>query len=283
MNCSAASMSSAPLSSAMTACRSSRAFAETRTSSPWICVLTPFGPSSRMSLVTFFAISEDRPSLIEASRRYSLPDGLGSPSPVSSALREMLRLMSLVWNTSRTARTRSSEFAAMTIFSPLHAIEAPTPLKSYRCAISLMAWFSALSTSWRSTLLTTSNDDSLAMTPPDLWCSGAAVPTTGRFRNRPEPLLSFHPHPGDAVTEARTLAGYPSGQRGLTVNQLASPTGVRIPHPPRTDDGASSSRRAPRRHARTGLDLLRAGTEAVPDLRDHAGAGADFAPARSTV
>src|SRR5690606_33506351 len=27
-------------------------------------------------------------------------------------------------------------------------------------------------------------------------------------------------------------AGYPSGQRGLTVNQLALPTGVRIPHPP---------------------------------------------------
>ena len=38
-------------------------------------------------------------------------------------------------------------------------IDAPTPLKSYRWAISFAAWFSALSTSWRSTLLTTSNDD----------------------------------------------------------------------------------------------------------------------------
>lgn len=27
-------------------------------------------------------------------------------------------------------------------------------------------------------------------------------------------------------------ADYPSGQRGLTVNQLALPTGVRIPHLP---------------------------------------------------
>src|SRR3954451_19674238 len=54
----------------------------------------------------------------------------------------------------------------MTIVSPLHAIDASTFLKSYRCEISLAAWLSALSTSCRSTLLTTSNEDSLATAHP---------------------------------------------------------------------------------------------------------------------
>src|SRR5690606_41898912 len=79
----------------------------------------------------------------------------------------------------------------------------------------------ALSISCRSTLLTTSNDESLAMVPP--WCDGPRAHV--RFAGRAVRLLSFHPHD--------IPAGYPSGQRGLTVNQLAKPTGVRIPHPPR--------------------------------------------------
>ena len=36
----------------------------------------------------------------------------------------------------------------------------------------------------------------------------------------------------DKVFARRPSADYPSGQRGLTVNQLAMPTGVRIPHLP---------------------------------------------------
>ena len=40
-----------------TVCRSSRLLLETRSSSPWICALTPFGPSSRISLDSFFAFS----------------------------------------------------------------------------------------------------------------------------------------------------------------------------------------------------------------------------------
>src|SRR3954466_295312 len=60
----------------------------------------------------------------------------------------------------------------MTIVSPLHAIDASTFLKSYRCEISFAAWLSALSTSCRSTLLTTSKDDSLATVHP----SGVPVP-----------------------------------------------------------------------------------------------------------
>src|SRR5215213_10310466 len=227
----------APLSSAMTACRSSRLLAETRISSPVIWVLTPLGPSSRTILPIFLATSWLRPSLSVATRRYSLPDGCGSRSPVSSAFSEIPRLISLVWNTSRTAMTRSAEFAVMTTDSPLQAIEAPTFLKSYRCAISLAAWFSALSTSCRSTLLTTSNDDSLAMTPPVL-CSGAAAPSGGPVgAGSSDPWMCCYPSIRTARgssrgTRGRRTAGYPSGQRGLTVNQLATPTGVRIPHPP---------------------------------------------------
>ena len=90
--------------------------------------MTPFGPSSRMIFATFFAFSWEMPSSIVAKILYSLPESCGSPA--SSDFSEMPRLISLVWNTSRTALTRSSEFASMRIFSPDHAIEAPTPLKS---------------------------------------------------------------------------------------------------------------------------------------------------------
>ncbi|CPU64588.1 Uncharacterised protein [Mycobacteroides abscessus] len=114
----------------MTVWRSSRDLLVTRTSSPVIWVFTALGPSSRMILVIFFAFSLDRPSLRVATRRYSLPDALGSLSPVSRDLSEMPRLMSLVSNTSRIASTRSAELATMTIVSPLQAIDAPTLRKS---------------------------------------------------------------------------------------------------------------------------------------------------------
>ena len=40
-------------------------------------------------------------------------------------------------------------------------------------------------------------------------------------------------HPiGEYTGRERLTASYPSGQRDLTVNQLALPTGVRIPHSP---------------------------------------------------
>ena len=45
--------------------------------------------------------------------------------------------------------------------SPDQAIDALVPRKSKRCASSLAAWFTALSASCRSILLTTSNDGSL--------------------------------------------------------------------------------------------------------------------------
>ena len=54
--------------------------------------------------------------------------------------------------------TRSSELASSSIASPDHAMIASVFLKSNRWRTSLAAWFSALSTSCRSTLLTMSNE-----------------------------------------------------------------------------------------------------------------------------
>jgi adenylylsulfate kinase-like enzyme len=48
----------------------------------------------------------------------------------------------------------------ITTSSPDQASEVPVFLKSKRCASSFLAWLTALSTSWRSTLATTSNEES---------------------------------------------------------------------------------------------------------------------------
>src|SRR6266511_1321217 len=73
------------------------------------------------------------------------------------------RFTSLSLNTSSTALARSSVFAWMSIDSPDHLMPASTFLKSNRWLTSLAAWLRALSTSWRSTLLTMSKEDSEAM------------------------------------------------------------------------------------------------------------------------
>jgi hypothetical protein len=69
----------------------------------------------------------------------------------------------LDWKTSSTAFTRSSELASISIDSPDHTMLASVFLKSKRWRTSFAAWFSALSTSCRSTLLTMSNELSDAM------------------------------------------------------------------------------------------------------------------------
>ena len=90
----------------MTACRSSFFLADTRSWSPWICACTPLGPCSRMTLLTFLALSWLMPSLTVAVRRYSLPDCCGSPA--SSVLSEICRLTSFSLKTSSSAAQRSS-------------------------------------------------------------------------------------------------------------------------------------------------------------------------------
>src|SRR4051795_2222670 len=90
----------------------------------------------------------------------------------------MPRLTSFSLNTSRAAATRSSVSACrVTPLSPAQAMLALVPRKSKRWASSLPAWLSALSTSWRSTLLTTSKDESAIAVPP---VRGDVVPSGGR-------------------------------------------------------------------------------------------------------
>src|SRR5580700_5331225 len=146
------------LTRAITACRSSFFFEDTRSSSPWTWARTPLGPSSLISLEIFLASSCEMPSLRLTPRRNSLPEGFGSPG--SSALSDTPRRTSLSLNTSRTALARSSLLARISTDSPDQEMAAPTPRKSNRLLISLAAWFSALSTSCRSTLLTMSKNDS---------------------------------------------------------------------------------------------------------------------------
>src|SRR3984957_13623769 len=146
----------------MTDCRSSRLLGETRGSSPCAWALTPFGPSSLMILDTFLAFSWVMPSLIAIAIRYSLPEILGSAA--SRCFNEMPRLTSFSLNTSRIALARSSLLARIsTPFSPDQAMDAPTLRKSNRVLISLAAWLSALSASWRSIFETMSKLDSLGM------------------------------------------------------------------------------------------------------------------------
>ena len=59
--------------------------------------------------------------------------------------------------------------------SPFHAIVVSVPRKSKRVASSLAAWLSALSTSWRSTLLTMSNDESAIGSVPSSGASAVCV------------------------------------------------------------------------------------------------------------
>src|ERR1700734_3808548 len=115
-----------------------------------------------MILETFLAFSWVMPSLIAIAIRYSLPETLGSAA--SRCFREMLRLTSFSLNTSRIALARSSLLARISTPSwPDQAMDAPTLRKSNRVLISLAAWLSALSASWRSILDTMSKLDSLGM------------------------------------------------------------------------------------------------------------------------
>src|SRR5271165_6963385 len=228
----------------MTACRSSFFFADTRSSSPWTCARTPLGPSSLMILETFLAFSWEMPSFKVIEMRYSLPDSRGSPA--SRCLSETPRLTSFSLKTSRTALARSSLLARIsTPCSPDHAMDAPTPRKSNRVLISLAAWLSALSASWRSILLTMSKLDSLGMThrldgygasrhlavhlavhlgcprwpPADGGVVGVATTRVVRYSSL-------------CCLTRRRPAGCPSGQRERSVKPSAQPTLVRTQHLP---------------------------------------------------
>src|SRR4051794_18587123 len=221
----------------MTACRSSRFLPVTRSWSPWIWAWTPFGPSSRIFLLIALAFSDSIPWMILQSIRYVLPDCLGSPA--SSDFSEICRLTSFSLNTSRAARARSSVSAwSVTPSSPDHLISAPVPRKSNRVPSSFSAWLSALSTSCRSTLLTTSNEGAEAIAAPESrsWCGGLGpslpdAPVTGgagvpvnRCHAGPVPVCEDpggcrYPYVRCRANARRCPeAGCPSGQWERTVN-----------------------------------------------------------------
>src|SRR5215475_13206902 len=217
----------------MTACRSSFFLDDTRSSSPWTCARTPLGPSSRMILETFFAFSWEMPSFRVTAMRYSLPVTLGSAA--SRCLRETLRLTSFSLKTSRTALARSSLLARIsTPCSPDQVMEAPTPRKSNRVLISLAAWFSALSASCRSILLTMSKLDSLGMIHRLDGDGAGRHAGCARMPRRRYGCRMANVATGRVVRYSslccptrRHLAGCPSGQRERSVKPSAKPTQVR--------------------------------------------------------
>src|SRR5271166_4390970 len=199
----------------------------------------------------FLALSWVMPSLRDTLIRYSLPESLGSSG--SRVLSDTPRLTSLSLKTSRTALARSSLLARMsTACSPDQAMDAPTPRKSNRVPISLAAWLSALSTSWRSSLDTMSKEDSWDATALRLDAPGQTV-TPNAPRRGPERLkygrrtvrsrlgLSFSEPPA-----LRHTAGCPSGQRERSVKPSAQPTLVRTQHlPPPAKTARSLRKRGP--------------------------------------
>src|SRR3954452_8633405 len=89
----------------------------------------------------------------------------------------MTRLISFSLNTSTAAVARSSvSDSIVNASSPAQAIDVPVPRKSKRWESSLAAWFRALSTSWRSSLLTTSNDGSAILASSPVGPCGTRYP-----------------------------------------------------------------------------------------------------------
>src|SRR6266516_1535190 len=182
-------------------CSASRLFPDTRSCSPWIATWTPLMLAALTVFTISRAFSSAMPWLISTSI-LKPPPPVGLTPLVFSALREMWRFTIFSLKTSRAASTRCSAFALRSILSlSVHSIFASVPLKSHRCLSSLRAWFSALSTSCRSTSETTSNDASLAISR----------------------VYSMRP----CVGQPARAGGYRSGQTGLTVNQVAQPSEVR--------------------------------------------------------
>src|ERR1700735_5511485 len=91
----------------------------------------------------------------------------------------MSRRVRFSLKTAPAALTRSSvELVSSIASSPFHAILVSVPRKSNRVESSLAAWLRALSTSCRSILLTTSNDESAIGPFPFLLMLAVCAPGT---------------------------------------------------------------------------------------------------------
>src|SRR6266571_7492026 len=136
-------------------------------------------------------------------------------------------------------------------------MDAPTPRKSNRVPISLVAWLTALSTSWRSSLDTMSKEDSCDATALRLDATSAdrhaerarTVPGQGpgqgawRVSRIPRTVRSRHGLSFSEPPALRHTAGCPSGQRERSVKPSAQPTLVRTQHLPPPAKTASGLRK----------------------------------------
>src|SRR3712207_5397351 len=156
----------------------------------------------------------------------------------------MPRLTSFSLKTSSAAATRSSVSAcSVTASSPDQAIVALTPRKSKRCDSSLPAWFSALSTSWRSTLLTTSKDAS-AIPVSSLRCG----PTRRAPARPPTVVLYAHPAP--------TRGGLPEWPMGADCKSVGLAYEGSNPSPATPGATAPDHQVGGRRHGAVGARAL---------------------------
>src|SRR3954454_6386346 len=181
----------------------------------------------------------------------------------------MLRLISFSLNTSSAAATRSSVSAwSVTPFSPAQAMVALVPRKSNRWESSFPAWFSALSTSWRSTLLTTSKDESAMAVPLPLRELPGLRDHRPRFLYaapvRPHGGLPEWPMGADCKSVGLAYEGSnPSPATGAHRPPTSSEVGgLRVPGPA----GASGEGRGP--GAGDGGAIERLPTEEQPAERD---------------
>src|SRR6185437_9983052 len=108
--------------------------------------------------------------------------------------------------------------------SPDHAMLVLVPRKSKRWPTSLAAWLSALSTSWRSTLLTTSNDASAMIVSPSLLesCRTDGIGRTQGGRSGPCPCRLTNRRRSTPVTRAAVPGGLPEWPKGAVCKTVGS-------------------------------------------------------------
>src|SRR3954454_9245609 len=148
----------------------------------------------------------------------------------------MSRRINFSLNTSMAAFVRSSVDEVMVMASsPCHSMWVSVPRKSNRVDSSLAAWLRALSTSCRSTLLTTSKLES-AIALASSRCARKYYPTTAKSTFRRQTASKslrnvdldagadsavFVQSTSSLYPASRTMAGCPSGQWERTVNPSA--------------------------------------------------------------
>src|SRR6266511_1605010 len=148
-----------------------------------------------------FAFSCGIPCTSLISRR-TVSFAAGVTAPSSRFFTDTPRLMSLDCRSSNRAFILKSSSATRVrvVLARSNAIDALDPLKSYRWATSLVAWLTALSTSWRSAPVEMSND----ARPANLRQEAFERPGTTHVPQPRQGLLLELPHPLARDAEQRS-------------------------------------------------------------------------------